>query len=141
MFVCASVIIVPADAHACMLVLMLLVGTFSAACTLAAQYLTLHCTFRHTCCTCVCMARVFLWHVSAQPCTCAVSRILPAHVPRLGSLDVHSLYMCPTWVAWTCSARGTGVDALRMEALEVPSAKRSKTAGDAGEQQQTAGKK
>jgi len=49
--------------------------------------------------------------------------------------------MYPTWVVWMCSARGTGVDALRMEALEVPSAKRSKTAGDAGEQQQTAGKK
>ncbi len=49
----------------------------------------------------------------------------------------HSLYMYPTQVVWTCSARGTGVDALRMEALEAPSAKRSKTAGDAGDQQQT----
>jgi hypothetical protein len=45
--------------------------------------------------------------------------------------------MYPTQVVWTCSARGTGVDALRMEALEAPSAKRSKTAGDAGDQQQT----
>ncbi len=59
----------------------------------------------------------------------------------MGSVDVHSLKMHPTEIVWTCSARGTGVDALRMEALEVPSAKRSKTAGDAGEQQQTAGKK
>ncbi|KAL0054327.1 hypothetical protein WJX82_007206 [Trebouxia sp. C0006] len=72
----------------------------------------------------------------------------PAYLPveqqlaRLEGLCAQTvLPLCYDQYKSLYSARGTGVDALRMEALEVPSAKRSKTAGDASEQQQTAGKK
>ncbi len=48
--------------------------------------------------------------------------------------------VCSQSVLWVCSARDTGVNALRMEAL-APSAKRSKTAGDANAQPEAAASK